>query len=180
MVDHQDRILTTHIGSLIRPAPLRAYIRAIESAVAVNIHAYEECLQSSINEVIAEQKRIGIDIVSDGEFGKFRSWSYYILERLEGIEERNVEAPPGSRQGPGAHGESAEVGIPDPGEIRAHIGAGKGLRLAHGQTGAVHILNDLSREMALNCSQSSSPVQGRERHRRCRGLPPSVRQRGTP
>src|SRR5690606_35920371 len=37
-----------------------------------------------------------IDVVSDGEFGKFRSWSFYVLDRLEGIEERDIVAPAGT------------------------------------------------------------------------------------
>ena len=35
----------------------------------------------------AKQAEIGIDIVSDGEFGKNVSWSRYVLERLSGFEE---------------------------------------------------------------------------------------------
>ncbi len=34
------------------------------------------------------QAEIGIDLVSDGEFGKTISWSRYILERLNGFEDR--------------------------------------------------------------------------------------------
>ena len=35
-------------------------------------------------------QQAGIDIVSDGEFGKFRSWNFYVLARLGGIEERDI------------------------------------------------------------------------------------------
>jgi 5-methyltetrahydropteroyltriglutamate--homocysteine methyltransferase len=37
---------------------------------------------------IKEQEDAGIDIVSDGEYGKTMSWSRYILDRLSGLEER--------------------------------------------------------------------------------------------
>jgi 5-methyltetrahydropteroyltriglutamate--homocysteine methyltransferase len=38
--------------------------------------------------VVEEQAQVGIDIVSDGEFGKSISWSRYVLERISGFEER--------------------------------------------------------------------------------------------
>jgi 5-methyltetrahydropteroyltriglutamate--homocysteine methyltransferase len=36
----------------------------------------------------SRQAEVGIDIISDGEFGKSISWSRYVLERLAGFEER--------------------------------------------------------------------------------------------
>ena len=38
--------------------------------------------------MVRQQAEIGIDIVSDGEFGKNVSWSRYVLGRLSGFEER--------------------------------------------------------------------------------------------
>jgi 5-methyltetrahydropteroyltriglutamate--homocysteine methyltransferase len=38
--------------------------------------------------VVQEQADTGIDVVSDGEFGKSISWSQYVLERLSGFERR--------------------------------------------------------------------------------------------
>jgi 5-methyltetrahydropteroyltriglutamate--homocysteine methyltransferase len=51
-------------------------------------------------EVVRQQAEAGIDIVSDGEYGKFRSWSWYILDRLAGFEERprvNADGSPATR-----------------------------------------------------------------------------------
>ncbi len=93
-----DRILTTHVGSLVRPAKLVEYIDAMERGLAVNQAAFDELLQRSIDEVVRRQQQAGIDIVSDGEFGKFRSWNFYVLARLGGIEEREIiESQGGSR-----------------------------------------------------------------------------------
>jgi 5-methyltetrahydropteroyltriglutamate--homocysteine methyltransferase len=39
--------------------------------------------------VVKQQADIGIDIVSDGEFGKSISWARYVLERLGGFEQRD-------------------------------------------------------------------------------------------
>jgi 5-methyltetrahydropteroyltriglutamate--homocysteine methyltransferase len=47
-----------------------------------------------VKEVVRRQVEAGIDIPSDGEFGKSISWSQYALERLSGFERRT--APPGA------------------------------------------------------------------------------------
>ncbi len=91
-----DRICTTHVGSLIRPPELSKYIEAIDNGVVVDQAAFDRCLAGSVAEVVRRQQQAGIDIVSDGEFGKFRSWSFYVLDRLGGIEERAVEVARGA------------------------------------------------------------------------------------
>jgi 5-methyltetrahydropteroyltriglutamate--homocysteine methyltransferase len=53
---------------------------------------YADCLKSSVAGIVAEQKAAGIDIPSDGEFGKSISWSQYALERLSGFEKREMPA----------------------------------------------------------------------------------------
>jgi 5-methyltetrahydropteroyltriglutamate--homocysteine methyltransferase len=90
-----ERILTTHVGSLIRPPKLVQYIEAMEAGLAVDRHAFDALLRQSVSDVVRRQRQAGIDIVSDGEFGKFRSWSFYVLDRLSGIEERDLAAPVG-------------------------------------------------------------------------------------
>ena len=91
-----DRILTTHVGSLVRPPELISYIEAIDGGVVIDQAAFDRCLSEAVNAVVKRQQQAGVDIVSDGEFGKFRSWSFYVLDRLSGIEERAVEAPRGA------------------------------------------------------------------------------------
>jgi 5-methyltetrahydropteroyltriglutamate--homocysteine methyltransferase len=86
------RILTTHVGSLIRPAPLLPFIRAKQSGQPYDQRAYSECLASSVAEVVRQQAEAGIDVPSDGEFGKSISWSQYALERLSGFERRPAKA----------------------------------------------------------------------------------------
>jgi len=73
----QNRILCTHVGSLARPARLLDFISAIDKRVPVQEDAFEGCLKSAVAEVVAQQAKSGVDIVSDGEFGKFRTWSAY-------------------------------------------------------------------------------------------------------
>jgi 5-methyltetrahydropteroyltriglutamate--homocysteine methyltransferase len=86
-----DRILTTHVGSLIRPHPLQEFLRAKQAARPFDAKAYDECLSRSVADVVRRQVEAGIDVISDGEFGKSISWSQYVLERLSGFERRPVE-----------------------------------------------------------------------------------------
>ena len=48
--------------------------------------------RDSVAEVVRKQAEVGIDVVSDGEFGKSISWSQYVLERLSGFERRPIKA----------------------------------------------------------------------------------------
>jgi 5-methyltetrahydropteroyltriglutamate--homocysteine methyltransferase len=85
-----DRILTTHVGSLIRPAHLQEFLRAKQAGKPYERSDYEACLKASVAEVVHTQAEIGVDVVSDGEFGKSISWSQYVLERLSGFERRPI------------------------------------------------------------------------------------------
>ena len=87
-----DRILTTHVGSLIRPPALLPFIRARQSGQPHDAAAHAECLQRSVADVVRQQVETGLDVVSDGEFGKSISWSQYALERLSGFERRQIKA----------------------------------------------------------------------------------------
>jgi 5-methyltetrahydropteroyltriglutamate--homocysteine methyltransferase len=84
------RILTTHVGSLIRPKTLQKILRARQSGVSIDEAKYAQCLHDSVVEVVRHQVQAGIDIVDDGEYGKNISWSQYALERLSGFERRPV------------------------------------------------------------------------------------------
>src|SRR4030095_1812233 len=86
-----DRILTTHVGSLIRPQPLQEFLRARQKGGPLDQRAYDKCLTDSVAEVVRRQAEAGVDVISDGEFGKSISWSQYVLERLSGFEQRAVK-----------------------------------------------------------------------------------------
>jgi 5-methyltetrahydropteroyltriglutamate--homocysteine methyltransferase len=86
-----DRILTTHVGSLIRPQPLQEFLRAKQARKPFDSQAYETCLTRSVADIVRRQAEAGIDVISDGEFGKSISWSQYVLDRLSGFERRPVK-----------------------------------------------------------------------------------------
>src|SRR4051812_38343088 len=81
----QNRILATHVGSLVRPAKLTEFNLAIAEGKPYDKAAYEACLKASVAEVVRKQADAGVAIASDGEFGKTGSWSRYIEPRLTGI-----------------------------------------------------------------------------------------------
>jgi 5-methyltetrahydropteroyltriglutamate--homocysteine methyltransferase len=86
-----ERILTTHVGSLIRPPALIEFLRAQQERQPVDKAAFAACLASSVAEIVRQQAEAGVDVVSDGEFGKTISWSQYALERLSGFERRPMQ-----------------------------------------------------------------------------------------
>jgi 5-methyltetrahydropteroyltriglutamate--homocysteine methyltransferase len=88
------RILTTHVGSLIRPPELLEFLRAKQRGERYDSTAYATCLEDSVAEIVRRQAETGIDIVSDGEFGKGISWSQYVIERLSGFETRPIGPGP--------------------------------------------------------------------------------------
>jgi 5-methyltetrahydropteroyltriglutamate--homocysteine methyltransferase len=93
MVKDAGRILTSHVGSLVRPDDLLAFVAKQQEGQPYDAKAYEECLRRSVADVVKKQVEAGVDIVSDGEYGKSISWSRYILDRLSGFEERHDKTP---------------------------------------------------------------------------------------
>ncbi len=87
-----DRILTTHVGSLVRPPKLIEFWKAIEGGQPYDEAAFEACLSESVAEIVAQQAETGIDIVSDGEFSKGANWAFYVYKRLSGIGVRPITA----------------------------------------------------------------------------------------
>ena len=80
-----DRILTTHVGSLPRPADLLAVVQAKEQGTPVDDKAHAARLRAAVAEIVQKQVELGIDIIDDGEFGK-PSFVSYVNERLGGFE----------------------------------------------------------------------------------------------
>ena len=86
-----ERILTTHTGSLPRPADLVAILNQKELGGAYDRAAYEARIARAISEIVRKQADTGIDIVDDGEHSKV-NWMAYARARLSGLEE--IDSPP--------------------------------------------------------------------------------------
>ena len=89
------RILTTHVGSLVRPPELKALAQSgLDRPVdAVPTEQFNQTLKKATADVVKKQAAIGLDIISDGEFGK-SSWSNYVLNRVTGFEIRPNQLRP--------------------------------------------------------------------------------------
>jgi len=95
---HTKRIVTTRVGSLVRPAELVELLRRQTAGESISTEVLAACIDRGVEEVVRHQASVGIDVVSDGEFGKPISWSQYISTRLVGLEPRSkaLAWPPGS------------------------------------------------------------------------------------
>jgi 5-methyltetrahydropteroyltriglutamate--homocysteine methyltransferase len=88
----KDRYLTTHAGSMIRPEKIRQYTQALSNGEQIDMQDYEAMLKAEVANVVRKQAECGIDVISDGEFGK-SGWTGYIFSRLAGFEAREVPRP---------------------------------------------------------------------------------------
>lgn len=79
-----DRILTTHVGSLPRPNTLIELMFAKAERKPVDGKLLERETLEAVRQVVAHQKDVGIDVVSDGEMSK-PSYATYVTERLTGF-----------------------------------------------------------------------------------------------
>ena len=80
-----DRILTTHAGSLPRPADLREMIVGAEGGQPADPEKFNQRVREAVDEVVRLQREAGIDVINDGEEGK-PGYSTYIKDRVTGFE----------------------------------------------------------------------------------------------
>jgi len=83
-----DRITVSHVGSLVRPPRMVPFLEAMQASQPYDKAGFATALADSVVEVVRLQGEAGIDIVSDGEYGKSINWAYYIHNRLTGISKR--------------------------------------------------------------------------------------------
>jgi 5-methyltetrahydropteroyltriglutamate--homocysteine methyltransferase len=87
----QKRILTTHTGSLPRPADLVAMLNAKELGERHDPTQSAVRVRRAIGEIVQRQAETGIDVIGDGEHSKV-NWMAYARARLSGLEE--IDSPP--------------------------------------------------------------------------------------
>lgn len=79
-----ERILTTHTGSLPRPADLVTMIRSRERKEEIDEKAFDARVEQAVKDIVKTQIDNGLTVVNDGEQGK-ASYSTYITRRLSGF-----------------------------------------------------------------------------------------------
>ena len=96
MSSNTDHIRVTHAGSLPRTAELLAANEAKEANGITQ--EFLDLLETSVIDVVARQRNLGIDIPNDGEYGHamassvdYGAWWNYSFARLGGLEPTNVD-----------------------------------------------------------------------------------------
>lgn len=87
-----DRILTTHVGSLPRSAPVIACLQTKEQGEPYDQAEFDAVMRQGVSDAVARQREVGIDIVSDGETSKI-GYATYIKDRLAGFEGHHPRPP---------------------------------------------------------------------------------------
>src|SRR5436190_1714722 len=79
-----ERILTTHVGSLPRGPAVLELLYKKENGEPYDAAAFDAAVAAAVDDVVAKQVAVGIDIVSDGETSKV-GYATYIKDRLSGF-----------------------------------------------------------------------------------------------
>lgn len=85
MKGSSDRILTTHVGSLVRSKEIVEYQIRRYLGERIDPGAYADALREGVAGVVRHQADVGVDVIDDGEYGKL-NWIAYLGERLKGLE----------------------------------------------------------------------------------------------
>ncbi len=78
------RILTTHSGSLPRPAGFLSLVLAREAGEPVDEAQYNDEVRAAVRETVQRQADAGVDVLNDGEMSK-PSYATYVKDRLTGF-----------------------------------------------------------------------------------------------
>ena len=91
MKTSRNRILTTHVGSLPRSQAVTDTVFAQEQGEVVP--DADDIIRQAVDDVVAKQVAVGVDIVSDGEMSKI-SYATYIKDRITGFDGDSDREPP--------------------------------------------------------------------------------------
>src|SRR5579863_4905973 len=93
MKSSQERILTTHVGSLPRGEAVLRLLEAREANAAYDEVDFDQTVRQAVLDIVKRQVNTGIDIVSDGETSKI-SYATYVHDRLAGFSDEGAPGPP--------------------------------------------------------------------------------------
>ncbi len=88
----QDRILTTHVGSLPRSPAVLQLLEAREARAPFDAGEFDRTIRQGVIDIVQRQVDTGIDIVGDGETSKI-SYATYVHDRLSGFSEEGDPGP---------------------------------------------------------------------------------------
>ncbi len=84
MQTSEQRILTTHVGSLPRPRPLADLLIRQERGEAIDKGDMQRQIETAVDEVVRQQLEAGIDIGNDGEQPRV-GFQTYVAQRMHGF-----------------------------------------------------------------------------------------------
>jgi 5-methyltetrahydropteroyltriglutamate--homocysteine methyltransferase len=84
----EQRFVVSNFGSLVRPPALIKLLGKARDNQPFDQAIFDRCLSHSIDEVMRLQLDAGIDVVSDGVYGKSVTWAFYVHKRLGVIDGR--------------------------------------------------------------------------------------------
>jgi len=79
-----ERILTTHTGSLPRPAAVIELLLAEQEKPGARKGELGAALRAAIVHVVSKQVECGIDVINDGEQGR-TDYTVHVIDRLSGF-----------------------------------------------------------------------------------------------
>lgn len=85
MKTSQDRILTTHVGSLPRSKQVTDLVFAHEAGEQIDRANFAQTISAAVAETVRKQREARVDVVSDGEMSKI-SYATYIKDRITGFD----------------------------------------------------------------------------------------------
>ena len=89
----EQRILTTHAGSLPRSRAVTSGVFAREQETEYDPEVLAATISSAVDEVVRRQVEAGVDLVSDGEMSKI-SYATYVKDRITGFAGDSPRIPP--------------------------------------------------------------------------------------
>jgi len=92
MQSSENRILTTHVGSLPRSETVLRLLEQRENRQAFDAAQFDQAVRQAVLGLVKRQVDLGLDIVSDGETSKI-SYATYVRDRLSGFSEEGNPGP---------------------------------------------------------------------------------------
>lgn len=84
MANGENQILTSHVGSLPRPDDAVALILKKEQKEAYDPAEFDRVMKRTVADIVDQQVKVGVDVVSDGEASKI-GYSTYVKDRYTGL-----------------------------------------------------------------------------------------------
>ena len=88
-----ERILTTHVGSLPRSAELSGLLIREEAGEAIDKALLAAKSEAAVRDVVARQSSAGVDVVCDGEQPRV-GFQTYVVQRMKGFGGESRRPPP--------------------------------------------------------------------------------------